>query len=181
MGHVLRLDVVPNGVTHPPAEARRPDQDEKMAPMRTVWEVLAVLAVLLAAGCSSGGERSGGLPPRHHRRHHPLHVTSRVTDKPYHFDGHGANVSARMFGHRWPLTVRSGRVNCIPTGGGRTIVVFTANNRRTYPLNGTAKVVGPRIGLHLHPLASIWARNPQVKGLRKDISPLLDVCAPVMN
>jgi hypothetical protein len=107
-------------------------------------------------------------------------VASRADAKPYHFDGHGANVSARTFGRRWPLTVRSGRVNCIPTGGGGTIVVFTANNRRTYPLNGTAR----RRAEDRPPsasLASIWARDPRVKGLRKDISPLVDVCAPVMN
>lgn len=97
--------------------------------------------------------------------------------RPYHFDGHGANVSAGRFGKKWPLTVRSGRVNCIGTGA--VWVVFTANDGTRYAVNGLARQQEATEGFK--DIRKIWADNPQISGTKKDISPLIDICAPLMK
>lgn len=75
-----------------------------------------------------------------------------------------ANVAAADFGDRWPLTVSAGTLRC----EGSRAVVFETNGRR-YAVNGTA---ASRPGVR--PLEEIWAPDPSIAGLRKNISPLLE-------
>ena len=103
--------------------------------------------------------------------------------RPYHFDGHGANVSASRFGKKWPLTVESGRVNCLPieTGSNLVMVIFTANNGDRYAVNGIARSPSRMADFGLKDIYRIWAPNPKIPGTKKDIGPLIDVCAPLMK
>lgn len=78
-----------------------------------------------SAPSSSGGRLLNAGPPAHRAL--------------YDFDGRGADVSARRFGAAWPLTVKSGRVNCVPVIGHRIAAVFTADDRRAYWLNDVAR------------------------------------------
>lgn len=73
-------------------------------------------------------------------------------------------------------------MNCIPikAGGYRLVVeIFTANNNTRYWLNGTAKTRAHALGLRN--IRKIWADDPTTPGLKKDISPLSDVCRPLMR
>jgi hypothetical protein len=99
--------------------------------------------------------------------------------KSYKFDGHGANVNASMFGKRWPLTIKSGRVNCIQVAGGLTVVTFTADNHVSYALNGTAR--SREDAFDLKEVMPVWADDPQNPGAKKDISVLTDICAPLIK
>lgn len=94
------------------------------------------------------------------------------------FDGHGADVDRSMFGEAWPLTVSSGRINCIGASGGPIQVVFTSDDNKRYAVNGTARGAAADFG-YLD-VESIWADDPNNPGAKIDISPLIDICAPLM-
>jgi hypothetical protein len=74
------------------------------------------------------------------------------------------SVSRSTLGDKWPLTVDSGVLSCVDPMS----VVFETSGRR-YAVNGAAKT---KTGLP--PVDAIWADNPSVAGLKKDISPLID-------
>ena len=76
----------------------------------------------------------------------------------------GLAVSRADFGADWPLTVESGVLSCIAPSS----VVIEANGRM-YAVNGAAK---SQTGLAA--IDAIWADNPSVAGLKKDIAPLVD-------
>lgn len=76
--------------------------------------------------------------------------------------GQTRTVSRADLGQSWPLTVESGALAC--TGGAITIDVGGTK----YAVNGTAKSTG---ALDITP---VWAPNPNVAGLRKNIAPLID-------
>jgi hypothetical protein len=81
-------------------------------------------------------------------------------------DGGGGSqeISRQDLGKDWPLTVDSGMLRCEGVGA----VTFTADDGTTYAVNGTAR------GLDQWPdIDRIWADNPDVKGLKIDISPLI--------
>jgi hypothetical protein len=144
--------------------------------------LIAAAALLLVTGCgtTAHGSSVGGSPVR--ETHHHEHAAKADASTPYKFDGHGVNVTARQFGKAWPLTIRSGRVNCIPikAGGYHLVVgIFTANNNARYWLNGTATERAR--ALSLRNIRHIWADDPAAPGLKEDISPLTDVCAALMN
>jgi hypothetical protein len=71
-------------------------------------------------------------------------------------------MSRADYGKGWPLTVESGTLRC-----DNDAVTFETDSL-TYGVNGTALTKGlPRID-------PIWAPNPEVKGLKIDIGPLID-------
>lgn len=77
---------------------------------------------------------------------------------------HEKKISRTDLGDQWPLTVDSGTIACRDGSS----VVFTADGT-TYAVNGTAK------GENKYPeIDQIWAADPSVSGLKKDISALLD-------
>lgn len=140
--------------------------------------LLTVVAMLvLVTGCDST-PKSETNPGANDSNQTPA-TSAGSPDQPYHFDGHGANVSAKAFGKSWPLTVRSGRVNCVPAGGKNIMVVFTANNDTRYAINGTARSRAADYGFR--DVQKIWADDPKYPGLKKDISVLIDVCSPLME
>ncbi len=73
-------------------------------------------------------------------------------------------MSRQQLGKRWPLTVTSGVVRC--EGAGE--VYFEAQGT-TYAVNGLA------LGRDRAPeIDRIWAPDPELKGLKIDIGPIID-------
>ena len=80
--------------------------------------------------------------------------------------GGGEEISRQDLGKDWPLTVDSGTLHCERVG--LDAVTFTADDGTTYAVNGAAK------GTDEWPdIDRIWADNPDVKGLKIDIGPLI--------
>lgn len=82
------------------------------------------------------------------------------------------------FGDEWPLTVPYVVARCENvTAGGRSLQVATVDDpdSKVYAANGTAKDHGKYPGID-----PIWALNPDVEGLKIDLSPVteaaLDLC-----
>ena len=76
------------------------------------------------------------------------------------------------FGDKWPLTVPYVVAHCEGiTVAGRHLQVATvdAPDGKTYAANGTAKDHGNHLDID-----PIWAPNPDVSGLKIDISPVID-------
>lgn len=74
------------------------------------------------------------------------------------------------FGDKWPLTVPYAVVHCKEVSvAGRTLQVATldAPDGKTYAANGTAKDHGNYASIE-----PIWAPDPEVAGLKIDISPI---------
>ncbi|WP_417589220.1 DUF2511 domain-containing protein [Pararhodobacter oceanensis] len=74
----------------------------------------------------------------------------------------GEAISAETFGDQWPLTVDSGRIDCIAPNA----AVFI-HNGTTYQLNGMAQSRGYAL------INPIWRDNPDIPGTKISISPLL--------
>lgn len=75
-----------------------------------------------------------------------------------------AMMSKGELGKDWPLTVEEGIVRC----EGASEVYFTAEGR-TYAVNGMAMTVSD-----LPEIDAIWADNPDIKGLKINIGPIID-------
>ena len=81
-------------------------------------------------------------------------------------------VVSTDFGDEWPLTVPYAVVHCDEIlAGGRLLQVATldAPDGTTYAANGTAKDHG-----NYADIDPIWAPDPEVDGLKIDISPIVD-------
>lgn len=94
-----------------------------------------------------------------------VEVPSEVSKDP------GLMISTR-FGDEWPLTVPYVVGHCDEiTVSGRSLQMATVDdpNGKTYAANGTAKDHGNFLDID-----PIWASNPDVSGLKKDISPVID-------
>ncbi|MBF4621506.1 hypothetical protein [Clavibacter sp. VKM Ac-2542] len=94
-----------------------------------------------------------------------VQVPDAVADDP------GLLVSSDV-GEDWPLTVPYVIVRCTERAlGGRLLqlVTLTAPDGAEYAVNGTA-----RDHTDLPDIEPIWAPNPEVEGLRIDISPVID-------
>lgn len=75
-----------------------------------------------------------------------------------------ASMSRTDLGDDWPLTVDKGVVSC--EGAGE--VYFTAHGTR-FAVNGLA------LGADTAPdIDAIWAKDPDIKGLKIDIGPIID-------
>lgn len=74
-------------------------------------------------------------------------------------------MSRADLGDDWPLTVESGIVRC--EGAGE--IYFDAANGTTYAVNGLAlgRDTAPKID-------PIWANNPDIKGTKINIGPIID-------
>lgn len=88
-------------------------------------------------------------------------------------DADGRRVTAAELGDRWPLTVREGKIACIPgpvvPGIRRVDAVVLHSRGKTYALNGAAKSRG------YLPIEPIWKNDPAIPGLRINIGPLIDL------
>jgi hypothetical protein len=80
------------------------------------------------------------------------------------FAGNETSISSDEFGNEWPLTVDEGIVRC--EGAGE--VYFTADGT-TYSVNGLA--MG---NSDLPDIDVIWADDPEISGLKINISPIID-------
>lgn len=76
------------------------------------------------------------------------------------------SVSRVEFGDAWPLTVERGTLLCIDQA-----VVFSSGGVN-YAVNGTAVQRASEFGWR--DIEAIWADNPTVAGLKKDIGPLIE-------
>jgi hypothetical protein len=86
-------------------------------------------------------------------------------------NGGGAEISRQDLGKDWPLTVDSGTLHC--ERAGLDAVTFTADDGTTYAVNGAAR------GTDEWPdIDQIWADNPDAKGLKIDIGPLIQRGSP---
>lgn len=83
------------------------------------------------------------------------------------------------FGDKWPLNVPYVVAHCQGiTVAGRPLQVITldAPDGKTYAANGTAKDHGNYLDID-----PIWAPNPDVSGLKIDISPVIDATLALCN
>lgn len=148
-----------------------------MTNLRLTLITAVALLVCCLSSCSSSDEGAKGAADDPQ----PVNRTFTASPYPYVYDGSGANVKRSQFGKKWPLTVKSGRVNCIRTGGTGVAVAFTADNGKKYALNGTAKGSENKEVFGFVDVDPIWADNPDVPGTKKDIGVLIDVCQPYME
>lgn len=90
----------------------------------------------------------------------------------------GLLVSTSL-GDKWPLTVPYVVVNCEEISvAGRLMQVATVNDPdgKTYSANGTAKDHGDYLDID-----PIWAPNPNVSGIKIDLSPITDAALERCN
>lgn len=147
---------------------------------KPVRSAATLLLLILASGCAGSadpGQESVSTTPT--GRQVPTDTVVTIPGGKYTFDSNfGANVTREEFGPSWPLTVPSGRVNCVRSGS-NVAVVFTSDDEKRYAVNGIARNQISDMGyLELGP---IWAPNPKVKGAFKDIGVLIDICKPLMQ
>lgn len=107
---------------------------------------LAALAVMVA--CGAPRPAGGGLQQQQRRQ-----VGGRLT------------VTKAEYGERWPLTVDTAEVECLP--GDRYVVHA---NGTTYGLNGLA-MAGPDAYPSVRP---IWRDDPNNPGSKVSIAPLIE-------
>lgn len=172
------------------------EDDRQVRMARRVGVIGAVCLVLLVAGIYFGNRGSGGSSEPNYDPDTGLvgepntdpGVGGGGSDTPAAspsgrpkvvFDGHGANVTRAMFGKRWPLSVSSGRVNCVPASGGNLMVIFTADDNTRYALNGIARSAQNEAAFGFKEITPIWLDDPET-GAKKDIGVLIDICAPLM-
>lgn len=70
--------------------------------------------------------------------------------------GNQQEISKQQFGTKWPLSVPSGIVKCLPIGRGA--VIFEAQEK-TYAVNGIAKGVADKHGFSN--IEEIWLDDPE--------------------
>lgn len=95
-----------------------------------------------------------------------------TVDVPSHLKANPGLLVSTNFGDKWPLTVPYVVATCKNiTAGGELlhIVTVTDPDGNTYSGNGTAKAHTPYPSVD-----AIWADNPDVSGLKVDISPVVD-------
>lgn len=78
-------------------------------------------------------------------------------------------VTASMFGDQWALTVNEGKFECESLGNKLAKLYFIDKKGTKYAVNGMAKN-----DKTYKPIDLIWKANPDVKGLKMDIGPLID-------
>lgn len=74
----------------------------------------------------------------------------------------GVKVSRAEYGDAWPLTVESGRLECVPPSA----IIFHSGGE-TYAVNGTADSLGYR------DIRPIWRDNPDGPTPKINIGPLI--------
>jgi hypothetical protein len=119
-----------------------------------------ILWLALVLGCKSNGVVSNSQPSQNSNSQGRSSESS--TRSPSE-----VKITKQEFGTKWPLTVDEGVLACKGRGGVGE-VVFTTNGK-TYAVNGIAKGTKKYI-----PIDEIWANNPSVSGLKKDIGPIIE-------
>lgn len=76
-------------------------------------------------------------------------------------------MSRADFPGSWPLTVESGTLRCVGSGGVGDVTFETGG--RVYAVNGTAKSEPGTVDIR-----PIWADDPQAAGLKKNMAALTD-------
>lgn len=76
-------------------------------------------------------------------------------------------ITKDEYGDDWPFTVSEGVLEGAGSGG-LGEVLFTADGV-TYAVNGTAKQTGKYVDIE-----KIWADDPALEGLKKNIGPIVD-------
>jgi len=113
--------------------------------------LIAALAIVIAfslAGCGGDDEQTATTTPT-------------TTAAPAAEPGH---VSRATMGEDWPLTVDSGTLRCEGDA-----VTFETTDGDIYAVNGTAKTT-----TDYPDIDAIWADDPALAGLKKNIGPLID-------
>lgn len=114
--------------------------------MKLASTLAFVVAVLALAACGGGTEGGG----------EEQAATELASNERY--------VSKAEFGAEWPLTVSEGILRCEGAGA----VTFEAQDT-VYAVNGLAG--GLDAGIEIEP---IWADDPELADLKKNIGPLID-------
>ena len=123
-----------------------------------------ILWLALVLGCKSNGVVSNSLQSPNSNSQAQSSESSK-TEKS--LSPSEVKITKQEFGAKWPLTVDEGILACKGRGGVGE-VIFMANGK-TYAVNGTAKSAKKYI-----PIDEIWADNPSVSGLKKDIGPIIE-------
>jgi hypothetical protein len=76
----------------------------------------------------------------------------------------GLEVKREDYGKDWPFSVEKGVVDCVDGSA----AIFKVGNK-SYSLNGTAE------GRGYAPIDPIWLDNPELSGLKINISPMIDL------
>jgi hypothetical protein len=76
----------------------------------------------------------------------------------------GFEVKREDYGKDWPFSVEKGVVDCVD----RSAAIFKVGDK-SYSLNGTAK------GRGYASIDSIWLDDPELPGLKMDVSPMRDL------
>jgi Protein of unknown function (DUF2511) len=76
----------------------------------------------------------------------------------------GIEISQAEFGDKWPFTVASGRLECVPPSK----VIFHAGGT-TYAVNGMASS-----DKRYREIRPIWKDNPEIPGTKINIGPIID-------
>lgn len=76
-----------------------------------------------------------------------------------------AEISKKQFGEKWPLSINSGVVKCLPIGNGS--VVFEADDK-IYAVNGTAKGFAKQMGFI--PIEEIWLDDPKFFDVAQELA-----------
>jgi hypothetical protein len=86
-------------------------------------------------------------------------------------------ISKEQFGDKWPLTVDAGTVVCVDGAS----VIFVADNRSKYAVNGTAKSKKRMQENGWLDIGEIWKKDPELPGASMDIRPILDAGVALCN
>ncbi len=85
--------------------------------------------------------------------------------------GCGTSISERDYGDKWPLLVSKGKLNCEGAGSNHGAVTFKAAGE-TYAVNGIALSRAKKRGWKK--IDEIWKDNPDVPGLKMDLTPIIE-------
>ncbi|MGC1026256.1 DUF2511 domain-containing protein [Pantoea agglomerans] len=81
------------------------------------------------------------------------------------------DLDSSKLGEDWPLTFEKAKVSCINK---RFIFVYNTDTDDRYPVNGSAKDAVKSGKMEGEDISTVWANDPNYKGVKKSISPILD-------
>lgn len=126
------------------------------------FTTILLLQFVLLAGCSSDHEASKPLSSEHSETLQAQSETPQVQ-----VSESDEKISKSNFGDAWPFTVEEGLLSC-QGGNGFGAVIFSSNGI-TYAVNGIAK--GRKT---YNDIEAIWANNPAIPGIKKDLGTIID-------
>jgi hypothetical protein len=123
-----------------------------------------ILWLTLAIGCKNSGVVSNSQQSPNSNSQNQSSEASK-TEKS--LSPSEVRITKQEFGTKWPFTVDEGTLACKGKSSFGE-VIFTANGK-TYAINGTAKGTKKYLSID-----EIWADNPSVSGVKKDIGPIIE-------